>query len=60
MVHLIGPPHTGDFNVAWDVIQVAFTSKGFGDGAINTRILTLTQLDAAVANHDVFEIKYRV
>jgi len=54
--HLIGVPPTGDFNVAWDVILVAFTPKGFGDGAINTRILTETQLDAAVANGDAFEI----
>jgi hypothetical protein len=54
--HLVGVPHTGDFNVAWDVILVAFTPQGFGDGAINTRILTLTQLDAAVANGDVVEI----
>ena len=54
--HLVGVPHTGDFNVAWDVILVAFTPKGFGDGAIDTRILTLTQLNAAVANVDVTEI----
>jgi hypothetical protein len=54
--HLVGVPHTGDFNVAWDVILVAFTQKGFDDGAINTRILTLTQLNAAVANVDVIEI----
>ena len=54
--HLVVVPHTGDFNVAWDVIVVAFTPQGFGDGAINTRILTLTQLDAAVANGDVVKI----
>jgi hypothetical protein len=54
--HLVGVPHTGDFNVAWDVILVAFTPQGFGDGAINTRILTLAQLDAAVASGDAFKI----
>jgi hypothetical protein len=32
--HLIGMPHTGDFNVAGDVILVAFTPQGFSDGAI--------------------------
>ena len=55
--HLVGMASThGDFNVAWDVILVGFTDKGFADGAINTRILTLTQLNAALANQDVFEI----
>ena len=55
--HLVGKASThGDFNVAWDVILVGFTPKGFGDGAINHRILTLTQLNAAIANHDVFTI----
>lgn len=53
--HLVGVPHTGDFNVAWDVILVGFTQKGFDDGAINTRILTLDQLDDAVAAGDVFK-----
>ena len=54
--HLVGKPHTGDFNVAWDVILIGFTDKGFGDGAINTRILTLAQLNAALAAGDVFPI----
>jgi hypothetical protein len=51
--HLVGVPHTGDFNVAWDVVIVAFTPQGFGDGAINNRLLTLDQLNAAVAAGDV-------
>jgi len=51
--HLVGVPHTGDFNIAWDVILVSFTQQGFDDGAINTRILTLAQLDAATTNGDV-------
>ncbi len=50
--HLVGVPHTGDFNVAWDVILVAFTPQGFADGAINHRILTLDQLNAAVTAGD--------
>ncbi|HEY6957197.1 MAG TPA: hypothetical protein VI814_00050 [Candidatus Limnocylindria bacterium] len=54
--HLVGRAPTGDFNVAWDVILVGFTPKGFGDGAINHRILTQTDLDAALTAHDVFEI----
>src|SRR5215471_19985982 len=37
--HLVGVPHTGDFNVAWNVVLVAFTEQGFEDGAINNRIL---------------------
>ncbi len=55
--HLVGMASThGDFNVAWDVILVGFTSHGFQDHAINHRILTLTDLNAAVTNGDVFEI----
>ena len=53
--HLVGLPATGDWNVAWDVYPVWFTPQGFGDGAINTRILTETQLDAAVAAGDLAE-----
>jgi hypothetical protein len=51
--HLVGMPHTGDFNVAWDVYIVAFTPKGFQDGAINTRILTLSALNDAITAGDV-------
>jgi hypothetical protein len=54
--HLVGVPHTGDFNVAWDVILIAFTEKGFGNGAINNRILTLDQLNAALGAKEVFPI----
>lgn len=53
--HLVGKAPTGDFNVAWYVVPVVFTPHGFADGAINTRILTQTQLDAAVAAGDVVE-----
>src|SRR5215467_14141678 len=51
--HLVGVPHTGDFNVAWDVVLVAFTEQAFADGAINNRILTLDQINAALAAGDV-------
>ena len=54
--HLVGVPHTGDFNVAWYVVLVAFTPQGFVDGAINTRILNLDQLNAAIAAGDVATI----
>jgi hypothetical protein len=54
--HLVGVPHTGDFNVAWDVVLVAFTEQAFGDGAINDRILTLAQLNEALAAGDVITI----
>lgn len=55
--HLVGMASTnGDFNVAWDVIVVGFTAKGFADGAINNRILTLTQLNNALTNQDVYEV----
>src|SRR5258708_1636041 len=51
--HLVGVPHTGDFNVAWDVILVSFTPQGLSGSAIGTRILTLDQLNAAVFAGDV-------
>jgi len=51
--HLVGVAPTGDFNVAWHVKLVVFTSKAFGDGAINTRITTVGQIDALVASKDV-------
>jgi hypothetical protein len=54
--HLVGMPHTGDFNVAWDVVIVAFTEQGFADGAINDRIMTLRQLNAALSAGDVITI----
>ena len=55
--HLVGMASThGDFNVAWDVILVPFTPKGFHDGAINHRILTLVDLNKAIANGWVSEI----
>ena len=55
--HLVGIANThGDYNVAWDVELDVFTEKGFGDGAINHRILTLAALNAAKANGDIMAI----
>ncbi len=54
--HLVGVPHTGDFNVAWDVVLVAFPQQGFAHGALNSRILTLDQLNAALGAGDVITI----
>jgi hypothetical protein len=51
--HLVGVPSTGgQFNVAWHVSLVLFTPQGFSDGAINTRITTLSQITGLVANGD--------
>jgi len=43
----------GDFNVQWHVLATFFTPQGIADGAMNTRILTLAQLEAAQAKGDV-------
>lgn len=52
--HLVGIPQTGgDWNVAWDVELDAFTPKGFSDGAINHRIMTLAELNTAKSNGDI-------
>lgn len=50
--HLVGLPHTGDYNVAWDVYPVFFTPKGIADHADDTRILTLDQMWAAARAGD--------
>lgn len=51
--HLVGVASTGgDFNVDWHVWLVLFTHSAFEDGAINTRVTTLTQLQALVAKGD--------
>jgi hypothetical protein len=55
--HLLGVPASakagGDFNVQWHVLATFFTGQGVTDGAMNTRILTLTQLQTAQARGDV-------
>lgn len=57
--HLVGIAKTdGDYNVRWHVVGVGFTPQGVGDGAVNTRILTLSALKAAMLSGDVvtFEV----
>lgn len=45
--HLVAPPASGgDFNVAWEVVEVLFTSKAAG----NTRLLTEDAIDDAVTH----------
>jgi hypothetical protein len=55
--HLVGVPGSqkagGDFNVAWHVMATFFTPQGIQDGAMNTRILTLADLEEAQEDGDV-------
>ena len=51
--HLVGIPPTGDFNVAWAVKLVFFTSAAFADHSINTRVTTVAQIWALVRSGDV-------
>ena len=52
--HLVGVPHTGDFNVAWHVTLVVFTPLGVTNGAVNARNLTLEQIATLVKNNYAF------
>lgn len=53
--HLIGVASSGgDFNVAWHVELVIFTHAAFLDGKINTRVTTLSQIQALVKSGDAF------
>ena len=38
------------------MIELSFTTKGVGDGAINTRIMTLAHVDAAILAGDVVPV----
>ncbi len=55
--HLVGVPGSqkagGDYNVQWHVLATVFTPKGVADGAMNNRILTLADLEAAQQKGDV-------
>ncbi len=55
--HLVGVPGSqkagGDYNVQWHVLATVFTPQGVANGAMNTRILTLADLEAAQARGDV-------
>jgi hypothetical protein len=51
--HLVGIASTGgEFNVAWKVILVLFTKTGVDDGAMNTRVTTLNQINGLIASGD--------
>ncbi len=53
--HLVGMPHTGDFNVAWHVTLVVFTQKGIDAHKSDSRVLTLVDLAYLVTNGYAFE-----
>lgn len=51
--HLVAVPASGgDFNVAWEVIEVLFTNKAAG----NTHLTTEAAIDAAVARRDAIKV----
>lgn len=51
--HLVAPPGSGgDFNVAWEVVEVLFTSKAAG----NTRLLTEAAIEDAVTHGRAIEV----
>lgn len=51
--HLVAIPASGgDFNIAWEVIEVVFTNQA----AANHHLTTKAAIDAAVASHDAIEI----
>ncbi|HJW22794.1 MAG TPA: hypothetical protein VJ506_10230 [Candidatus Limnocylindrales bacterium] len=51
--HLVGLANTGgDYNVAWHVWVILFTSNA----AANTHVTTLTQLQAALGNHSAISV----
>lgn len=51
--HLVAVPASGgDFNIAWQVVEVLFTSSA----AANTHITTMAQLQTAIAHHDVITV----
>jgi hypothetical protein len=54
--HLVGVPHTGDFNVAWHAILVVFTPEGIAQGAANHRTLTLQGVATLVTKGYAFEV----
>ena len=51
--HLVAAPGSGgDFNVAWEVVEVLFTKKS----AANTRLTTDDEVDAAVKRGDAIKV----
>jgi len=54
--HIGDPPGKPDFNVAWEVVVVLFTDQAVTDGAVNNRLTTDAQIDAAVEAGDAITI----
>lgn len=54
--HIGDPPGKPDFNVAWEVVVVAFTPQGVADGAVNTRLTTDAAIKAAIAANDAVPV----
>ena len=51
--HLVAPPASGgDFNIAWEVVEVLFTNKAAG----NTRLTTEDAIDKAVKRGDAIKV----
>jgi hypothetical protein len=50
--HIVDPPGAPDFNVAWEVVEVLFTSNQ----AAHEHLTTDTAIEAAVARGDAIEI----
>lgn len=51
--HLVAPPASGgDFNVAWEVIEILFTNTA----AANTRLTTEAAVDDAITRGDAIEV----
>ncbi len=51
--HLVAPPAAGgDFNIAWNVIEVLFTNNA----AANNHLTTLAAINSAVGSHNAIEI----
>jgi hypothetical protein len=51
--HLVAAPASGgDFNIAWEVVEILFTNKA----AANTHLTTKAAIDAAVARGDVIAL----
>jgi len=51
--HLVAPPgHQGDFNIAWEVVEVLFTNKA----AANTHLTTLAAVNTAIASGNAISV----
>ena len=51
--HLVAPPgRDGDFNIAWEVVEVLFTNKS----AANNHLTTLAAVNNAIATHNAIAV----